>query len=124
MGVSNSITLKKDKIMGIEVVRDAIVSIVLFAAVFGLIYVYLVSRHRERMTILEKNMISPFKSVDNINLLKYGIISLGIAVGVIAGYLLYESGLDENFSYTAMVFLFGGISLIVAFFVVQKQNKQ
>ncbi|MFD0750953.1 DUF6249 domain-containing protein [Mucilaginibacter calamicampi] len=109
---------------GLEVVRDAIVSIVLFAAVFGLIYVYLVSRHRERMTILEKNVASPFKTADNINLLKYGIISLGIAVGVIIGYILYDLGLDENFAYTAMVFLFGGLSLIVAFFVVQKQNKQ
>ena len=110
--------------MGIEVVRDAIVSIVLFAAVFGLIYVYLVSRHRERMTILEKNIASPFNTVENTNLLKYGIICLGIAAGVIAGYVLYELGLDENFSYTAMVFLFGGISLIIAFFVVQKQSKQ
>jgi len=109
---------------GLELVRDAIVSIVLFAAVFGLIYVYLVSRHRERMAILEKNMASPFKSLDNINLLKYGIISLGIAAGVIVGYLLYELGVDENFAYTSMVFLFGGMSLIVAFFVVQKQSKQ
>lgn len=111
--------------MGLEVVRDAIVSIVLFAAVFGLIYVYLVSRHRERMSILEKNVVSPFKAVDNINLLKYGIICLGIAAGTIAGYLLYDFGaVDENFAYTSMVFLFGGISLIVAFFVVQKQTKQ
>jgi len=109
---------------GVEVVRDAIVSIVLFAAVFGLIYVFLVSRHRERMAILEKNVASPFKSVDNINLLKYGIICLGIAAGVIVGYMLYDWGVDENFAYTSMVFLFGGISLIVAFFVVQKQNKQ
>ena len=110
--------------MGIEVVRDAIVSIVLFAAVFGLIYVFLVSRHRERMAILEKNVASPFKSVDNINLLKYGIICLGVAAGVIVGYMLYDWGVDENFAYTSMVFLFGGMSLIVAFFVVQKQSKQ
>lgn len=107
----------------VDIVRDGLVSIVLFAAVFGLVYVYLVSRHRERMTILEKNIASPFKTVENTSLLKYGIICLGIAAGVIAGYMLYDWGLDENFSYTAMVFLFGGISLIVAFFVVQKQSK-
>jgi preprotein translocase subunit YajC len=124
MGVIKLIITFKNKIMGLEVVRDAIVSIVLFAAVFGLIYVYLVSRHRERMTILEKNIASPFNTVENTNLLKYGIICLGIAAGTIAGYLLYDWGVDENFAYTSMVFLFGGISLIVAFFVVQKQNKQ
>ena len=111
--------------MGLQVLENVITSLVLFGAVFGLIYVYIVSRHRERMAVLERNLTeSPFRSLENANLLKFGIVSLGIAVGVIAGYILYECGLDENFSYTAMVFLFGGISLIIAFFVMQRQNKR
>jgi hypothetical protein len=107
-----------------EITRDALVSVVLFAAVFGMVYVYLITRHRERMTILEKNVaVSPFKSTNNTSLLKYGVVWLGISAGLIAGYILYNLGLEESFSYASMVFLFSGISMIIAFFVAQKHNK-
>jgi hypothetical protein len=107
-----------------EVTRDALVSVVLFAAIFGMVYVYLMTRHRERMTILEKNLTtSPFTSVNNTALLKYGIIWLGISAGIIAGYILYDLGFEESFSYASMVFLFSGISMIIAFFVAQKHSK-
>ena len=107
-----------------EVTRDALVSIVLFAAVFGMVYVYIMTRHRERMTILEKNItVSPFKAPGNTALLKYGIICLGVSAGITAGYTLYYLGFDESFSYASMVFMFSGISMIIAYFVSQKQNK-
>jgi len=106
-----------------EVTRDALVSVTLFAAVFGMVYVFLMTRHRERMTILEKNINpSPFKSTNNTALLKYGIIWLGVSIGLIVGNLLYNWGVEETFSYASMVFMFSGIGMIVAYFVAQKQN--
>ena len=108
-----------------EVTRDALVSVVLFAAIFGMVYVYLMTRHRERMIILDKNLaVSPFRSVDNAGLMKYGITALGVSAGIIAGYVLDYAGFEESFSYASMVFLFTGISMIIAFFVLQRLNKQ
>ena len=124
MGVNFNSNPLKNKNME-EVTRDALVSVVLFAAIFGMVYVYLMTRHRERMTILDKNLsVSPFRSVDNAGLMKYGIIALGVSAGIVAGYILDYSGFEESFSYASMVFLFTGFSMIIAFFVLQRLNKQ
>jgi len=109
-----------------EVTRDAIVSITLFAAVFGMVYVFLMTRHRERMTILEKNLTtSPFPRVSyGAATLKYGLFLVGISIGFLMGWVLYNNcGIDETISYLAMVCLFGGLSLIISYLIIhRKQN--
>ncbi len=108
-----------------EVTRDAIVSITLFAAVFGMVYVFLMTRHRERMTILEKGLdSSPFlpRTSNNILALKYGLFLIGIAIGIISGYALQDWGMEETVSYAAMICLFGGLSLITGYLIVKKQQ--
>lgn len=108
-----------------EVTRDAIVSITLFAAVFGMVYVFLMTRHRERMVIIERlNGVNPFPRTDFSTLgLKYGIFFVGLSVAIFAGYALEKSGMDEVVSYSTMTFLFGGLSLIAGHFFVKKQQK-
>lgn len=108
-----------------EVTRDAIVSITLFAAVFGMVYVFLMTRHRERMVILEKcNGVNPFPITNFSTLgLKYGLFFVGISIALFAGYGLQKSGMEESVSYSSMIFLFGGLSLIAGHFLVKKQQK-
>lgn len=109
-----------------EITRDAIVSIGAFAAIFGIIYVYLVTRHRERMGMLERGVeVSPFNSIKimNAQTLKYGMLLAGLAIGILMGGVLKNYGLEKNTSYLSMTFLFGGLSLIANYLIVKKQNK-
>jgi hypothetical protein len=104
-----------------DITRDLLVSISAFAGIFGIIYVFLMTRHRERMSILEKGIdpsLFTSKSNSKSNTLKIGMLCIGIATGILIGNLLYRKDwLDESVAYLSMVFLFGGISLIVNFMV-------
>ncbi|MBE0674054.1 MAG: hypothetical protein IH591_05285, partial [Bacteroidales bacterium] len=53
--------------------------------------------------------------------LKTGMFFMGIAVGLIAGAILADSGvLNEGTSYTSMIFFFGGLSLVLSYLIKRK----
>lgn len=107
-----------------EETRDIIVSVTLFAAVFGMVYVFLMTRHRERMGMLERNLItSPFQSSNLNNLtLKSGMLLVGLAIGFLILFVLEQYGVHSDLISVSMVCLFGGLSLIASYFIVQKQK--
>jgi uncharacterized membrane protein YfcA len=110
-----------------EVTRDAVVSLAAFAAVFGMVYVFLMTRHRERMTMLDRGLIkSPFNQPQNGTLgLKYGMFLIGISAGILMGWVLYNyCGMEDGVSYTAMIFLFGGVSLIASYLITKKNKEE
>jgi hypothetical protein len=108
-----------------EVTRDAIVSITLFAAVFGMVYVFLITRHRERMIILEKSIDYPFPVTNFNNItLKLGMLLVGLAISFLIIYVVEACGIHSDAINVAMVCLFGGISLIASYLIVEKKNKQ
>jgi hypothetical protein len=109
-----------------EVTRDAIVSITLFAAIFGMVYIYIMTRHRERMAILEKNLTVPPFPVTNFNniTLKSGMLLVGLAIGFLVLFVLEQCGIHSDLISVAMVCLFGGLSLIASYLMVEKKNKQ
>lgn len=108
-----------------EVTRDCIVSLAAFAAIFGIAYVFLMTRHRERMTMLDRNILNnPFRRPQQYGLitLKYGMLLVGIGVGFIMGSVLYDyCGLDQTISIISMVCLFGGLSLIFNYLIVRNK---
>lgn len=103
-----------------EITRDCIVSIAAFAAIFGIAYIYLVSRHRERMRILEKGADGNLFNTPG-QTLKYGLLLVGIAVGILAGAQLRAMGIEKNTSFLSMVFLFSGISLIISHLISSRK---
>ena len=109
-----------------EITRDAIVSIAAFAAIFGILYVYVITRHRERMTMLDKDLFpSAFNSgkSSNAQTLKFGMLSVGIAIGILAGHVLtYYYDVAKSTSFLSMLFLFGGLSLIANYLIVRKSQ--
>jgi ABC-type antimicrobial peptide transport system permease subunit len=115
--------LKNLKIME-AITRDLFVSIAAFAGIFGIVYVFLMTRYRERMSMLERGIDpSQFASRGNSKslTLKLGMLCIGIAMGILAGNLLYKNDwLDKPVSYLSMVFLFGGTSLILNFIIDRK----
>jgi hypothetical protein len=107
--------------------------IALFATVFGIMYVHYTTRNKERMALIEKGAdASLFNTGKEKKLwsiswgkftLKIGMLFMGIALGIIIAAILSNAGiLDEDANYPAMIFFFGGLSLVL-FYVIDRKNK-
>ncbi len=110
--------------MQVEVL-GVLIPFAFFALVFASLYVYLTTRNKERLALIEKGadpMLFKTKNTSSaFNTLKLGLFFIGIAVGIIGGYFLTESGMEEEPAYFSMIFLFGGISLAASYFIQKKQ---
>ena len=98
-----------------------LVSIAAFAAIFGIVYVFLMTRHRERMSMLEKgvdpSLFTP-KPTSQSYTLKIGMLSTGVALGILLGNMLYKGyDIERAPAFLSMVFLFGGLSLIANYMI-------
>jgi hypothetical protein len=105
---------------------DMLIPISFFAAVFGIFYVYFQTRSRERMALIEKGenaaIFKPAPSGSSA--LKYGILFIGIALGILAGHILNTlAGFKEEVAFFSMIFLFGGSALVMFYFLINRGNK-
>lgn len=101
------------------------VPLAFFALVFGSLYIFFTTRNKERLALIEKGADPElFKSKAGTNSghgsFKFGLFCIGIALGIIAGYFLSEAGMQEVSAYFSMIFLFGGIALVISFFLQKK----
>ena len=104
-----------------------LISIVLFAAVFGIFFLWISSRHKERMALIEKGASAEKIFGDPPQrakkwILNLGILACGIALGVLVGYGLEHLGMADDQAYPASIFLFGGAALVAAYFISRKVN--
>lgn len=96
-----------------------------FAMVFGIMYVFYTTRNKERLALIEKGADASLFNTGKEGrfswskfTLKIGMLSVGIAFGLLVGAMLTRSGvLDEEINYSSMIFLFGGLSLIVFYLI-------
>lgn len=92
-----------------------------FAMVVAIVYLNI--RKRERIMLLERGFdIDKFhKPEDNLLQLKWGMLLIGVAIGLLLGDIFASLGLlDEWVSYFSMTFIFGGIALLASYFVGKK----
>ncbi len=107
-----------------------ITGIVGIISVFGSIplIIFLVHRHKERKALIEKGMdlstLVGDKKCSTLESLKYGILLVGLAIGILVGNILDEyTGLNEEVSYFSMIFLFGGMALLIFYGIAKKQEE-
>jgi uncharacterized membrane protein YfcA len=109
-----------------EVTRDCVVSLAAFAAIFGMVYVFLMTRHRERMTMLDRGLTdNPFRKPQQNSLaaLKYGMLLVGVGIGYLVAWVLYDyCGMSDTVSITSMICIFGGSSLILNYVIVKSKG--
>ena len=110
-----------------DITRDFLVSLAAFATIFGIIYIIVITRYRERMSMLEKG-ITPSTFDQKVGLgsttLKFGMLCVGISFGILAGNVLYKNELIERApAFFAMIFLFGGLSLVLNFVIDRKLRR-
>lgn len=98
-----------------------------FGTVFG--FIYLVIRKKERMAMMEKGVDASIfitKKRSDYSL-KYGLLLVGVALGILIGNILSNLPSFEyvqEAAYFSMIFLFGGLSLVIYHFLAKKQLKE
>jgi D-alanyl-lipoteichoic acid acyltransferase DltB (MBOAT superfamily) len=102
-------------IMGM--VTGMVINLIFWGAVAFSGYYIIKNRNRERMAKIEKGVdISQlYDKKERANLaMKWGMFFVGISFGVLVGYLLTtQLGLNGVVSFTSMILLFAGASLIL-----------
>ena len=108
--------------------EEILIPLALFASIFGILYVYLSARNKERLSMIEKgadaSMFATKRNYANLTL-KFGMLLVGVALGILVGSLIDEyTTLPEEVGYFSMIFLFGGIALIANSVMENKKNKE
>jgi hypothetical protein len=102
------------------------VLLIIFGTIYGI--VYLAIRKKERMAILEKGIDASkleFQKEGKSNSLKYGLLLIGISIGLLLGDLLsITTELQEEVAYFSMVFIFGGLALVIFHFIDRKRKEE
>jgi len=109
---------------------EIVIPVTLFASIFGIVYMFLTTRNKERMAMIEKGMDislltkrSDSSSPINFWVIKVGLLMVGIAIGVFIGSLASRGLMNEDEAYPTMILLFGGLALISSYFLEKKLRK-
>jgi|ERR1035437_434603 lipoprotein signal peptidase len=103
---------------------DVMIVVVVFSACYGIIKLFV--HRKERLVMIEKGANMPdFKNEGfSFSSLKFGIFFFGIGLGVLmANILTVTTKLDREVAYFSMIFLFGGLSLIIHHLIEGKSKK-
>ncbi len=107
--------------------------IALFATIFGIMYVFYTTRHKERLALIEKGADASLFNTGKEGMrfsfswskftLKIGMLAMGIAVGIIIAAVLAQANvLDQHALYPSLIFFFGGLSLVL-FYLIDRKSK-
>ena len=105
-----------------------LIPLIVFSSIFGMIYVWLSTRNKERLALIEKgadaSLVTSKKEYRTNYTLKLGMLAVGIGIGVLVGSLLSSyTALEEEVAFPSMIFLFGGMFLI-GNALIEKKDKE
>ena len=113
--------------------EDVFISVSFFLVVFGIIYLFLSTRNKERLALIEKGADAGIfmkgksnSSVGRIIILNLALLLMGIGVGVFIALLLSTyTSLDRDAIYPATIFTLAGLGLLIGFYMTKKieENK-
>ena len=105
---------------------EILVPLGFFATIFGIVYIAVTAKNKERMALIEKGQdASIFKTDDKLhgryNALKFGLLAIGVGIGLVIGNILdYTNVMDDEVAYFAMILLFGGFSLLLYYRIMKR----
>lgn len=98
-----------------------------FLAIFAILYVFWTTRTKERLALVEKGLDAGIFKVDpvrrRLDLVKWGIFLIALAVGVVTGFAL-SNVMNEVGAFFTMILFFGGVGLIIAYVVINNLDKK
>ncbi|MFC2102353.1 DUF6249 domain-containing protein [Bacteroidota bacterium] len=104
---------------------EILIPIAFFASI--IVIIYLILRRKERISLIEKGQSATiFETRRNVpQALKWGMLLIGIGVGIFIGRILaLYTAMGEEESFFSMVFLCGGISLVLFHFIARNMEKR
>lgn len=112
---------------------EVLVPIALFAMIFGCVYIGVMSKHRQRMAMIDKGMDPGNLNEREVPMrgLRNGLFLVGIGLGLFFGYVMDqvmlanspEMGEDNSLPYFIMVLLFGGLALVAHHLIVRRKQQ-
>lgn len=118
-----SVNQLRYQVMNME---NILVPIALFAAIFGIVYISVSSKHRQRMAMIDKGLTPAdfLERADPFRSLKMGMVAVGVGIGLLVGYLFQLSTMDDNpLPYFVAVTICGGAALIGHYFIVRRKQQ-
>ncbi len=107
------------------VMIEMLIPIALFTMIFGIVYVSRTAQNREILAAIDKGMdpqsvnLNMFKKKNST--LKTGALLVGVALGLLAGYMLINvTSMDPPLAYMSMSFLLGGVALLIVHYIESK----
>jgi|SRR6218665_1992060 len=100
-----------------------------FLAIFGIVYLYLSTRNKERLALIEKGADASIfgrghNSFQKIIILNLALLFMGVGVGVfIALMLTTYTSLDADAIYPAIIFFMAGAALFLGFRMTKSLDK-
>lgn len=103
-----------------------------FAVVFGIVYLYLSSRNKERLALIEKGADASIftrgagrSPIWKVIILNMALLLMGIGTGLLIATLVDEySSIENDGIYPAIVFLTAGAGLLVGFKMTSNMDKE
>lgn len=98
------------------------------ALAFGVIYIVVSTRNKERMALIERGAtaeeIFTARRISKFSALKNGLFLIGVALGLIfAAILSYATELNPVALYFAFAFFFGGLGLLIFYVIYSKHER-
>ena len=109
-------------------ITGVLVPLGFFAMIFGIVYLGVTSRNRERMALIERgadpSLFDTKRKGATGGIMKVGLFLFGIGVGIVVAYFLASGGMEQGAAYPAMIFVFGGLALITSYLWQRKNDKE
>ena len=111
--------------------EEILIPIFLFGGTAAILWKYFETRHKERMTIIEKGLVNEdlkhlysrsMWKTNPYSALKYGMLAAFIGVGIlISAFLTQIFSAHEEQITTGIIFLFGGLGLTMFYLIAKKR---
>jgi len=108
--------------------EEVLIPLIVFGTIFGVFFVYLSTRNKERLALIDKgadaSMFNTGKKYNWKNFtLSAGMFLIGIGLGIMVGAVLESvTNIEEGVAYTFSIFFFAGLALVIYYFLAKKMN--
>ena len=106
---------------------ETLIVLIIFGSIFGIIFVVISARNRERMSMIEKGvnpkdfMTEKSYKPNPYGILKWALLLVGLGLGLFIGGLLETyTDIPEEPAYFSAALFFGGLGLVLAFLISKK----
>ena len=92
--------------------------------IFGIVYIAIVSSHRQNMAMIEAGL-NPKEEEEKHNKLRNGLLILFVPIGILLGNMGHGLfGMAAETAAVVFAFLFGGLAMVLAYFIEDKKNNR